>query len=87
VLEQNPNVREEKEITPSTLFAQPILNGYQIIDAEPKVILKIYKTSDKNVYTAIKGSIQGILISKNGSWFFEYYQNDALVSEKIDVKL
>lgn len=87
VVEQNPNVTEEKEITPATLFAQPILNGYQIIDSEPKVILKIYKTSDKNVYTAIKGSIQGILIAKNGGWFFEYYQNDALVSEKIDVRL
>jgi hypothetical protein len=76
-----------KELNLATLFAQPISNGYQLIDSEPKVIYKIYKTSDKNVYSAVKGTIQGVLIAKNGGWFFEYYQNDKLVSEKVDVKL
>lgn len=77
-----------KELNSTTLlFAQPISNGYQLIDSEPKVIYKIYKTSDKNVHLALKGSIQGVLIAKNGSWFFEYYQNDKLVSEEVNVKL
>lgn len=76
-----------KELNSATLFAQPIPNGYQLIDTEPKVIYKIYKTSDKNVFSAVKGTIQGVLIAKNGGWFFEYYQNDKLVSEKVDVKL
>lgn len=76
-----------KELNSVVLFAQPISNGYQLIDTEPKVIYKIYKTSDKNVYSAVKGTIQGVLIAKNGGWFFEYYQNDKLVSEKVDVKL
>lgn len=80
----NP-VRELNSAT--LLFAQPISNGYQLIDTEPKVIYKIYKTSDKNVYTAVKGAIQGVLIAKNGGWFFEYYQNDKLVSEEVNVKL
>lgn len=77
---------QTRESNASTLYAQPISNGYQLIDSEPKVVMKIYKTSDKNVYTAVKGSTQGVLISKNGGWFFEYYQNDSLVSEKVDVK-
>jgi hypothetical protein len=77
-----------RELNSATLlFAQPISNGYQLIDSEPKVIYKIYKTSDKNVYSAVKGSIQGVLIAKNGGWFFEYYQNDKLVSEEVNVKL
>ena len=68
------------------LYAQPIVNGYQLVDAEPKIIMKIYKTSAKDFFTAVKGELQGALVSKNGEWFFEYYKDDVLVSEKIDVK-
>jgi hypothetical protein len=72
--------------TTDQLFAQPIANGYQLVDSEPKIIMKIYKTSAKDFYTAVRGELQGALVSKNGDWYFEYYKNDALVSEKINVK-
>jgi hypothetical protein len=68
------------------LYAQPTSYGYQLIDSEPKVIMKVYKTSNPASYMAKKGDIQGALVSKDNQWFFEYYQNDKLVSEKIDVK-
>lgn len=68
------------------LYAQPILNGYQLVDATPKVVMKIFKTSSPNTYTAIKGNVQGVLILKDNAWFFENYQNDQLVSEKVNVK-
>lgn len=68
------------------LFAQPITNGYQLIDSTPKVVMKIYNTSGKNTYTAVKGSTQGVFILKDNQWFFEYYQDDKLISEKINVK-
>ena len=71
----------------NALFAQPINNGFQIINAEPKVIYKIFKTSTKDFYIATKGSIQGVFFSRNNEWIFEYYQNDKLVSEKVEVKL
>lgn len=70
-----------------TLFAQPIQNGFQLIDSEPKVIYKIYRTSNVQVFIAFKDSNQGVLVAKNGQWYFEYYQNNQLVSEKVDVKL
>ncbi len=72
--------------TTDQLFAQPIANGYQLVDSEPKVVMKIYKTSAKDFYTAVKGELQGALVSKNGEWYFEYYKNEVLVSEKINVK-
>lgn len=75
------------ELKKSTLFAQPIQNGFQLINSEPKVIYKIYKTSDAQSFIAFKDSTQGVLVAKNGQWFFEYYQNNQLVSEKVDVKL
>ena len=69
------------------LYAQPILNGFQIIDSEPKVIFKIYKTSTKEVYIAYKGNLQGIMISKNNECVFEYYQNEKLITEKVNISL
>lgn len=69
------------------LFAQPISNGFQLIDASPKVILKIFKTSLPTIFLATREQIQGVLIYKDNQWFFEYYQNATLIAEPINVKL
>ncbi|MDD5152159.1 MAG: hypothetical protein PHC28_17055 [Flavobacterium sp.] len=68
------------------LYAQPTSYGYQLINSEPKVVMKVYKTSNPASFMAIKGSVQGVLVSKENQWFFEYYQNDQLFSEKVEVK-
>lgn len=68
------------------LYAQPTAYGYQLIDSEPKVIMKVYKTSNPASFMAKKGEVQGVLVSKDNHWFFEYYQGDKFVSQKIDVK-
>ncbi len=67
-------------------FAQPIANGFQVIDNEPKVIMKLYNTSLKNVFLAIRGAINGVLISKENQWVFEYYENGIIVSELLNLK-
>lgn len=69
-----------------SLFAQPIANGFQLVDSTPKVVMKIYKTADANRFSAVKGEVHGDLINRNGQWFFDYFQNDQLVSEAVDVK-
>lgn len=72
---------------PNLLYAQPTESGYQLIDKTPKVVMKLLKTSQSNVFIAIKDNVQGSLILKeDGQWYFESYQNDKLVSEKITVK-
>ena len=68
------------------LYAQVTPTGYQLIDSTPKVVMKLMKTSQANSFIAIKDGIQGSLILKENQWFFEYYQNDQLVSEKVNVK-
>ena len=67
-------------------FAQPITNGFQVVDNEPKVIMKLYNTSLKNVFIAIRGAINGVLISKENQWVFEYYENGIIVSELLNLK-
>lgn len=68
------------------LFAQPIANGYQLVDSTPKVVLKIYKTSQQDSYTAVSENKNGVVFKKGNDWIFEYYQNDNLVSEKLNIK-
>jgi hypothetical protein len=70
----------------SVLFAQPIKNGFQLVDSTPKVVLKAFKTTDPSIYLASKESLQGVLILKDNQWYFEYYEKDTLMSEKIKVK-
>ena len=91
---ETPVLTVEKEIITNVsttaetgfLYAQSINNGFQFVNSEPKVIMKIYKTSVKDFYIAIKGTTQGVLFSRNNEWFFEFYQNDKLFSEKVEVK-
>lgn len=77
---------ESSQENEGILFAQPISNGFQLIDASPKVILKIFKTSLPTAFLATREQIQGVLIYKENQWFFEYYQNLTLISETINVK-
>jgi len=67
-------------------FAQPTVNGYQVVDNEPKVMMRLFNTSQKNVFIATKGNSNGVVINKSGQWFFEYYENAKLVSEPLKLK-
>ncbi|WP_293789564.1 hypothetical protein [uncultured Pedobacter sp.] len=74
---------EQKE---ALLYAQPVNNGYQLIDATPKIVMTLLKTSMEDCYISNKGNANGIVIKKNGRWFFEYYKNNTLVSEELSIK-
>ena len=84
---QEPSKTIVAEINSETFyFAQPTANGFQVVDNEPKVIMKLYTTSQKNVFLGTKGVINGVLISKENQWFFEYYEGGKLVSESWNLK-
>lgn len=67
-------------------FAQLTPNGFQIVNTEPKIIMLLFYTSQKNLFIAVKGNKNGIVISENGQWFFEYYENGKLISEGLKLK-
>ena len=75
-----------KETVSSSLYAQPISNGFQLINSEPKVIMKIYKTSAKDFFIASRDNQNGVLFLKDSNWIFEFYNQGSLVSEKVEVK-
>lgn len=82
-------VKAAAQTTPpatGTLYAQAIANGYQLIDTTPKIVLTLLKTSAENYYIASNATVNGIVLKKNQDWFFEYYKDGMLVSEKLQVK-
>ena len=69
-----------------TLYAQAIVNGYQLIDTTPKIVLTLLKTSAENYFIASNATVNGIVLKKNEDWVFEYYKDGKLISEKLLVK-
>lgn len=70
----------------ATLYAQELPNGYQLVDSTPKIRMKIEKTSMPDFYLARVGDTNGAVFKKNGTWFFEYYSGNDLVTEELDIK-
>ncbi|MDI3320653.1 hypothetical protein [Pinibacter soli] len=70
----------------NVLYAQANPNGYQLIDTTPKKVMTLLKTSQQDSFIADDGISKGIVFRKNGEWFFEYYKDDKLVSQKLTIK-
>ena len=73
-------------IIQNQLVAKPILNGFQLNNSESKEVYKIYATSVKDCFIATKGDLNGVFFIKNSKGTFEYYQNEKLITEIVDVK-
>jgi hypothetical protein len=79
-----PTVKYTEENASDVLYAQPIENGYQLVDSSPKVVYKIKKTSLDNVFL-VEG-MNGTLLNKNGQWVIEYYENGSLKQKVLNIK-
>jgi len=69
-----------------TLYAQATPNGFQLIDTTPKKVLTLFKTSQPDYYIASNGPVAGVVFKKNEEWLYEYYKDDKLVSQKLQIK-
>ena len=70
-----------------TLNAQPIENGYQLVDTTPKVVLKMYRTSTPDVYIGESSAEKGMVLKTDGQWIFEYYENGKLFKKPLNIKI
>jgi hypothetical protein len=73
------------EIT-GTLYAQVTPTGYQLIDTTPKKILTLLKTSMQDYFIVEAGPSNAVVFKKDGEWLFEYYKDNKLVSQKLEIK-
>lgn len=84
-------VKEEDNTTSkakgsNVLYAQEIVNGYQLVDSTPKIRMKIFKSSIPKVYLAEESGIRGLVYERAGKWFFEYYDKGKLKIEALNIK-
>ena len=68
----------------SVLYAQPVENGFQLINSKPTVVFVILKTKVKGVF--ILKDKNGVLYKKEGVWIAEFYENGTFTEKKYQVK-
>ncbi|WP_282162330.1 hypothetical protein [Ulvibacterium marinum] len=67
-------------------YAQELTNGYQLVDSTPKIRMKLFESSVQGVYHAKMDNKNGMVYTKNGKWFFEYYQGGNLMTKELNIK-
>lgn len=77
---------EIKNVSDVLLTAVATTNGYSLVNKNQENIFTLQKTSLENVYSAKKGTITGTFFKKNTDWVFEYYDNEELVQELVNVE-
>ena len=80
------NVEVNKTMKQDIWYAQETDNGYQLVDSSPKVRMNLLKSSTDNVFMAKTDTKNGMVYQKDGNWVFEYYENDKLVQEELNIK-
>ncbi len=77
-----------KSDSATILYAQPIANGYQLVDSTPKIAMWLWKTSLNNVFRAeaTEGVSDGVVLKKGDKWYFEYYEGDKLMGQELNIK-
>lgn len=68
------------------LYAQPIDNGFQLVDSSPKVVLKLEETSMENVFLTEFGGNNAVVFKKDGQWLLEYSENGEKVQKELNIK-
>jgi hypothetical protein len=60
-------------------------NGFQVVDGS-QPIMRCWKTEVPNTFISTKGNINGLLFKKQDTWYFQYYENEKLVTEVMDIR-
>jgi hypothetical protein len=72
---------------PETWYAQPIENGYQLVDSTPSIRMKLMNTSRSDTYIAlVDGQARGSVFLSDGVWVHEYYEGGTLHRQALRIK-
>ncbi|WP_299129562.1 hypothetical protein [uncultured Winogradskyella sp.] len=84
----NPKIDQQELVanfnSETIYYAQPIENGYQLIDSEPKIIMILLKTSAPDIFM-VKDK-NAMVIKKNNQWLFTENQGDKLIEKRLNIK-
>ncbi|MEJ2585937.1 MAG: hypothetical protein P8Z38_13240, partial [Robiginitalea sp.] len=72
---------------PELWYAQPLDNGFQLVDSTPEVRMKLVKTTQENTYIAmVDEAPMGMVYQKEGQWWHEYYEGGKVQLRKLRIK-
>jgi len=73
-------VEEAKDL----LYAQPIQNGFQVVDTTPKIVMVLLETPQSNVF--IVKDQNAMVYQENGSWFISKNEGGKVTVEALNIK-
>jgi len=73
-------VEEAKDV----LYAQPIQNGFQVVDTTPKIVMVLLETPQSNVF--IVKDQNAMVYLENGSWFISKNEDGKVTVEALNIK-
>ncbi|MFV0565254.1 MAG: hypothetical protein ACK5NB_05405 [Flavobacteriaceae bacterium] len=68
----------------NVLYAQAINNGYQLVDSTPKVVYKIKKTGQSDLYL-VEGE-NAVVYKKGDTWVYEYNTDAGVQQKELNIK-
>ncbi|RBW61379.1 hypothetical protein DS884_03460 [Tenacibaculum sp. E3R01] len=68
----------------NVLYAQPINNGFQLVNTKPERVYEILNTSVKDVF--VLKNKKGILFKNKDKWIVEYYEDTTKVVKHYSIK-
>ena len=77
---------DSNPVATGLLYAQPIENGYQLVDSTPKVVMKLISTSVENVFLTDFHGNSGVVLQKDGKWFLEYSEGGEKKMKELNIK-
>ncbi len=73
-----------KDLESNIMYAQPIDDGYQVVDGTPKIIMTLYNTGKQNTYI-VKGQ-NAIVYKEDGFWYMSESINGKTEIKLINIK-
>jgi hypothetical protein len=85
----NVDVNVKAPIFKQNLFAKPLgANLFQLLTNDtdiPNLVLTIAKTNNPSIFIVEEAMRTGVVYKNNNEWIFDYYENEKLFSEKLNI--
>ena len=65
-----------------------MINLFQLLTNDtgiPNLVLTIAKTNNPSIFIVEEAMRQGVVYKNNNEWIFDYYENEKLISEKLNI--
>ena len=76
--------KKEQSVQTDILYAQPINNGFQIVDTTPKVIMILLNTTKQDVF--IVKDDNAVVYMEAGYWFYSKNDGTTSTTKKLNIK-